>query len=239
MLAALAGIAHGTNSPDGQAAVAALMAEVARARPDITVRLGFVDVQHPDTGETLDSLGPGEAVIVVPLLLSAGYHVHVDLARSIRAETSRPATLAGALGPDERLATLLMHRLGQAGFTADDVLVLAAAGSSDARAVADCRTVAAQLAAASGRAVTLGFLSAAEPRLEDAVASVRAANPGRRVVVSSYLLAPGYFQDLAVAAGGDVITFPLLRPDEDPPLELVEVVLDRYAATLPELQGAQ
>ncbi len=48
------------------------------------------------------------------------------------------------------------------------------------------------------RRVTAAFLSAAEPKLSDAVAAQRI--PGRRVVVATYLLAPGLFADLAAAA---------------------------------------
>ena len=92
--------------------------------------------------------------------------------------------------------------------------------------------MAARLAAASGRDVSLGFLSAAEPRLPDAVAAARsdAAADGGRVVVANYLLAPGFFDDLARAAGADVTARPLLVPDEPAPRELVEIVLDRYDA---------
>jgi hypothetical protein len=64
----------------------------------------------------------------------------------------------------------------------------------------------------------------------DAVAAARAENPGARVVVASYLLAPGFFADLAAKAGGDVTTAPLLVADEPAPAELVDVVVDRYEA---------
>lgn len=225
---ALVGISHGTSSPDGQVAVDGLMRGVAAAHPDLTVALGFVDVQHPNPPETLAALPPRLPAIVVPLLLSAGYHVHVDLTRAIDAETDRSVVLAAALGPDDRLVALLQHRLVQAGFGPGDVLVLAAAGSSDARAVADCRVVAERLASASGHDVTLGFLSAAQPKLADAVAAARAASPGRRIVVSSYLLAPGYFQSLVEKAGADVVTSPLLTPDEAAPELLIDVVSSRY-----------
>jgi len=225
---ALAGISHGTSSPAGQAAVEGLMSAVAVALADTTVRLGFVDVQHPDTKETLDSLPTDAPATVVPLLLSAGYHVHVDLTRSVRKQTERSVVLAGALGPDERVTRLLVQRLAEAGFRPDDVLILSVAGSSDKRAVADCRVVAEQLARLTSHEVTLAFLSAAEPRLPDAVAAARTAHPGRRIVVSSYLLAPGYFQDLAVAGGGDVTTEPLLLPDRPAPQQLVDVVLELY-----------
>ncbi len=207
------------------------MSAVAETLGQTTVRLGFVDVQHPDTKETLDSTPVEAPTTVVPLLLSAGYHVHVDLTRAVRAarrDSERDVVLAGALGPDERVTDVLVERLAEAGFTPDDSLVLSVAGSSDQRAVADCRVVADQLARLTGHEVTLAFLSAAEPRLPDAVAALRAAKPGRRVVVSSYLLAPGYFQDLALAGGADVTTEPLLLPDRPAPPQLVDVVIDLY-----------
>jgi sirohydrochlorin ferrochelatase len=117
-----------------------------------------------------------------------------------------------------------------------DAVVLAVAGSSDARAVDDCRDMGERLSAALGAPVIVGFLSAAEPRLADAVAAVRASGDGRRVVAASYLLAPGYFQDLAAAAGADLITEPLLTPG-DAPNELVELVLERYAHAVAEASG--
>ena len=84
--------------------------------------------------------------------------------------------------------------------------------------------------AASGHEVTLGFLSAAEPRLADAVLAAREQHPGARIVASSYLLAPGYFHDLVGAAGADLVTAPLLAEGEAPPAVLVVIVLDRYDA---------
>lgn len=223
----LAGFSHGTSSPLGQRLVASFMDAVAAARPAGVTRLGFVDVQQPDIEATFASIEPGAPVVAVPLLLSAGYHVHVDLRRAVRAQVGRSTVLAGALGPDERLTALLVRRLAESGFVPADELVLSVAGSSDRRAIADCEVAAAQLAAATGHEVTLGYLSAAEPRLDEAVRAARSS--GRRVVVSSYLLAPGYFHDLAVAGGGDVTTAPLLAAHDESPSELVEVVLDRYA----------
>lgn len=237
-LPALVGISHGTSSPEGRSAVRGLhdgVAEaVAQRHPDATpaVRLGHVDVEQPDVPATLASLEPGESAVVVPLLLSAGYHVYVDLTEAVADEATRPVVLAGALGPDDRLATLLLRRLREAGLRDGDRIVLAVAGSSDRRAVDDCVEQARRLAAASGREVSVGYLSAAEPRLPDAVASARTGLGGSgRVVVANYLLAPGYFDDLARAAGADVTASPLLVPDQPAPRELVDIVLDRYAAS--------
>lgn len=237
--AALAAISHGTSDPAGQAVVARLAADVAaeaarRGHPE-EVRLGHVDVQDPDVAATLAALPEGTPAVVVPVLLSAGYHVNVDLARET-ADVGREVTISGALGPDDRLVELLVERLEAAG--ADprtDTILLGAAGSSDPAAVDDCRDMGRRLAARLDADVEVAFLSAAEPRVRDAVAA-RRERPQRRVVVASYLLAPGYFQDLLVAAGADVTAAPLLPAPEGPggapdsPRQLIEVMLDRFAA---------
>lgn len=223
---ALVAASHGTSSPEGRAAVAALV-DAVRGASDVATEVldAFVDVQQPDVPSVLDGLDERQAVIV-PLLLSAGYHVHVDLADEAR---GRAATVTGALGPDDRLVDVLVARLVEAGLRWDDRVVLATAGSSDARAVDDCRDMGRRLAERLGRRVAVGFLSAARPSVAEAVANTRATHPVSRVVVASYLLAPGYFHDLAAAAGGDVTTAPLLRADAAPPAGLVDLVLDRYA----------
>lgn len=223
---ALVAASHGTSSPEGRAAVAALVVAVRGASDGATEVLdAFVDVQQPDVPSVLDGLDERQAVIV-PLLLSAGYHVHVDLADEAR---GRAATVTGALGPDDRLVDVLVARLVEAGLRWDDRVVLATAGSSDVRAVDDCRDMGRRLAERLGRRVAVGFLSAARPSVAEAVANTRATHPVSRVVVASYLLAPGYFHDLAAAAGGDLTTAPLLRADAAPPAGLVDLVLDRYA----------
>lgn len=242
--AALVAISHGTSSPDGRAAVRRLVDAVGglllSAPSDAAaLRLGHVDVEQPDVPASLGSLPAGMPAVVVPLLLSAGYHVHVDLAEAVAEASDRPVVLAGAMGPDDRLVAVLVRRLVEAGWRAGDAVVLAVAGSSDGRAVADCEAMGVRLGAMLGDRVTVGYLSAAEPRLADAVAAVRRARPGARVVVSSYLLAPGYFQDLAVTeatgGGADVVTEPLLLPGVVAPAELAALVVDRFTTALPSL----
>lgn len=223
---ALIAISHGTSSPDGQRAVAGLVEALAAAEPGLGVAGGFVDVQQPDVRATLDAVDDDRAAVVVPLLLSAGYHVHVDLRKSLAQTTDRETALARALGPDDRLVTGLARRLREAGLRSSDRVVLACAGSSDRRAVDDCHEMGARLSSVLGQPVRVSFISAAEPRVPDAVAAQRGG--GARVVVATYLLAPGYFADLAASSGGDVVSRPLLVADEPPAPELVDLVLDRY-----------
>ena len=228
---------HGTSDPNGRSAVSALVDAVAAALPSVPVVAGFVDVQQPDVPSSIDAIDADRPIILVPLLLSAGYHVHVDLAQAAAAAPGDRVHVTGALGPDRRLAQILAERLRAVGLRESDRLVLAAAGSSDSNAVDDCRRMVGHLEEQLGRPVAVGFLSAAAPRLAAAVAGEREAHPGARVIVASYLLAPGYFADLATAAGGDVTTEPLLIAGEAPDPLLIDVVVDLFAAGAAQVTG--
>ena len=50
------------------------------------------------------------------------------------------------------------------------------------------------------------------------------------MLVADYLLAPGYFHDLAVRMAGGAAVAPPLLGDDEPPAALVEIVVDRYRA---------
>lgn len=222
----LVACSHGTRSERGRAVVEALRAAVRAARPGLRVEAAHVDVQEPELGAVVaDLVDGGDRCVVVPLLLSSGYHVRVDIAEALRGTGDR-AVAAPALGPDEVVTAALVDRLEEALGTPVEqfpgAIVLAAAGSSDARAVADVQAAVASLSARTGRAVTSGFLSAQEPTVADAVAAARAAGASA-VAVAGYLLAPGVFSARLVAAGADVVAEPLgVHP------ALVELVLARY-----------
>ena len=225
---ALLAISHGTSSLDGQRAIGDLVRAVGETLGGVRVGNGFVDVQQPDVSFVLQRLAPHESAVVVPLLLSAGYHVHVDLANELAAAEGRDVSLAAALGPDDRLVQILASRVAERGLAPSDAIVLAAAGSSDHRAVRDCLEMGRRLATTLARPVTVGFISAAVPRLSSAIETTRRLHPKSRVIVSSYLLAPGFFADLAASAGGDVTTEPLLVAGRRAPQQLIDLVRERY-----------
>lgn len=233
--AALAAISHGTGSLEGQQLVQALVEHTrGRAAGHAAIaetRLGHVDVQQPDVAATVDSVGPNRPVVLVPLLLSAGYHVAVDMRQA--ADQAPHHTVVGeALGPDHRLAMILRERLRQAGAVpGEDVIVLGAAGSSTPRAVTDVQDTAQLLASLLDVDVTDSYLAFARPTVREAVDEARRRHPKRRVVIASYLLAPGYFQKLMHQQGADLVTQPLLCTRDgvpDVPPELPEIVLDRF-----------
>jgi sirohydrochlorin ferrochelatase len=224
--------AHGTRNVEGQAAIRQVMAEIEALRPGLTVVEAYVDVQEPELSGVVAGLPEGTPAVVVPLLLSTGYHVKVDIPKAIK---GRPeVSAAPPLGPDPRLAELLAARLRDSGLGDDDGVVLAAAGSSLPDGSVDSEEQARQLAELLPNKVRVAYGASAEPNVPDGVAALRGeltdnseGERAGRVVVSSYLLATGYFHDQLSKAGADVVTAPLL-----PSPVLAEIALERFDAII-------
>ena len=204
-------VAHGTRSAPGQEQIRVLAADVARRRPHVDVRAAFVDVQQPRLGDLAPRLG--RRAVVVPLLLSSGYHVRVDIADAV---AGIDAVATDPVGPDPRLVDLLAARITAAGPT--DAVVLAAAGSSDPRSRADGDAVARALP----MPVHVGYAATSEPRAADVVARLRAAG-ARRITIAAYLLAEGLFHRSLHRCGATAVTAPLVT---DP--VVTGLVLHRY-----------
>ena len=197
--------AHGSADPRFDEVVSSIAAQVRRLRPDLDVRVGYLEHGPTLLAEVVDA-----GCVVVPLLLTSGYHVRVDIPAQVSG-----VTIAIAVGPDAALAIALADRLFEAGYDGRGAVVLAAAGSSDPRANTEVNDAARHLAARLDVDVTCAFLSASSPRLDE-------VNPQ---VVSSYLLAPGAFHDAAIATNAPLVSAPLgAHP------VLAELVLARYDA---------
>ncbi len=216
----LIAVAHGTADPRGIRVVHDIVRQMARLRPELPMSLGFVDVDVPALPGLVDRvMTDTTSAVLVPLLLSSGYHVHVDIAAQVARHSN--LTAAPALGPHALIADILVDRLGDLSRT--DHVVLAAAGSSDPRAQDACERTATLLRARIHRPVTIGYLAGRGPRLP----AVLATTPGR-LAVANYLLAPGYFADrLYKHAGPHRVTAPL---GADP--RLAQIALSRYDAAL-------
>src|SRR6185312_6050475 len=173
----------------------------------VDVRLAYVDVRGPEVAEVVTDL---DAAVVVPAFLASGYHVRVDLPARL-ADAGAPLDrfpVTPAIGPDPLLARAARGRLAEAGWGHGDAVVLAAAGSSDAAALAEVRVAGRMLAAEVGRKTRVGFVATATPRVDAVVAGLRAAGE-RRIAVASWLLAPGVFHTRLTAVGADVLAAPL------------------------------
>ncbi|HEX9520267.1 MAG TPA: CbiX/SirB N-terminal domain-containing protein [Streptosporangiaceae bacterium] len=223
----LLAVAHGSKHPAATATIRALASEVERLAPVLDIQVAFVQDAKPSLPEALDAAGPD--VVIVPLLLSTGYHLTTDIAGAATAiDTAITAggmlapRVAGPLGPDPLLVTALMGRLAVAGVPDGTPVVLAAAGSSDPQAADDVQAQANLLAPALGAPVVVGYAAVGRPTVSEAVAGLR-ARTGRPVAVATYLLAPGQFHDRLAQSGADWVTAPL----GDHPA-IAALVIDRY-----------
>jgi sirohydrochlorin ferrochelatase len=223
----LLAVAHGSKHPAAAATIMALAAEVERLAPVLDIQVAFVQHAEPGLSEALDAVGPD--VVIVPLLLSTGYHLTNDIAgaaTAIDTAITSGATLAprvaGPLGPDPLLVTALTGRLAEAGVPDGIPVVLAAAGSSDPQAADQVQAQADLLAAERVAPVTIGYAAAGQPTVAEAVADLR-AQTSSPVAVASYLLAPGHFHDHLAESGADWVTAPLgAHP------AVAALVIDRY-----------
>jgi sirohydrochlorin ferrochelatase len=258
----LVAVAHGSADPRAAVAITDLMDAVrARARraglPGLPVRAAYLGHALPSVPDVLEALceerppGPADArraVVVLPLLLTAAYHSDTDLPAVLCEAASRHPRLrigyGDPLGRHPNLLGALERRLAEAGTGAaagarvsQTAVVLAAAGSSRPAANATVAEVAAAWQSLRGwRAVVPAFASAASPTPAEAVTRLRRAG-APRVVVASYLLAPGYFADrvreASLAAGADAVSAALGAAPE-----VVDVILERYLQATASLRAA-
>ncbi|PZS25725.1 MAG: hypothetical protein DLM58_21755 [Pseudonocardiales bacterium] len=211
--------AHGTASAIGSATTAALVAAVAVARPEVTVSVCFLDVASPRLADAL--LAHPEPTVVVPLLLSSGFHVLTDIPAVV---ARHPAVrVARHLGPDPLVVSAVIDRLASArGPVAVATTVLVAAGSSNPAAALDSGRAADLLAEQLGRPVPVLTMA------DDLAAALGAVEPP--VEVATYLLTEGKFIDNLRASAqivGATVSDPLgVHP------ALVALVLARYDEAL-------
>jgi sirohydrochlorin ferrochelatase len=201
-------VAHGTRRPGGVAMVGDL-AEHVSVLVNRTVQVAFVDVRGPTPREVLSLAAPADGpAILVPAFLSRGYHVRADLPAHVAASGHPDVIVTPALGPSPQIVRIVGEQMVKSGWRPSDSVILAAAGTSDRTAHSELRTTATLLSALIGSRVELAFAATGEPRVREAVAQARRRG-ARRVVVASYLLAEGLFQDRLRNSGGDLVTDPL------------------------------
>jgi sirohydrochlorin ferrochelatase len=237
----LVAVAHGSADPRAAVTITDLMtvtAERAAQRgvdlPDL--RIAYLSHALPSLPQVMSGIEPGTRVRVLPLLLTAAYHSKTDIPRvlaHLRGDLPRLRISYGApFGPHPLLIRALERRLAEAdrGVLEDPArtaVVVAAAGSSDLDANAAITRLAARWQARTGWfAVRPAYASAASPDPAAAVTSLL-RDGARRVVVATYLLAPGYFADRVRAsslAAGAAVVSPVLGASA----EVADVLLDRF-----------
>lgn len=230
MTAVLIACAHGTRFEEGREVVRAILGLLRDTAPaDVEVHEAYVDVHGPFVTDVVAAAREvTDDIVIVPLLLSTGYHTEVDLV-----EAAAGLPVAPALGPHPLLAEILADRLRVVGAQPTDTVVLAAAGSTRAGAVVDVERMV-ELLAETGVAgpVVPAYAAASEPRIADAVNAARST--GSRAVAASYVLAPGHFSRVIDGSGADLTTAPIGAD-----ARIAEIVWERWRdARSRHLRGA-
>ncbi|MBV9207783.1 MAG: sirohydrochlorin chelatase [Actinobacteria bacterium] len=229
-------VAHGSADPRASATIGELAAMAAERGPaGLDLRTAFLGHAAPSLAQVLSTISSGREVTVLPLLLTAAYHSKADIPRVLSRFPGLRVSYGAPLGPHPRLLDALERRLAAAGDgaslrsdPAQTAVVLAAAGSSDPEANATVARLAACWQARTGWfAVRPAYASAASPDPAAAVTGLL-RDGARRVVVATYLLAPGVFADQirrsSLAAGAAAVS-PALGACP----EVADVLLGRLA----------
>lgn len=189
-------LAHGSPDPRSARWVACAAAGV-QARVGFTVVGAFLDHDTPRLDGALLAAFPDDAVVVLPLLLSAAFHARVDVPAAVAA-LPRPVTLLEPLGHPAAVLDAALLRAGGA-----SVVVAAGTKVDDERAA-----FTAAVAAASERTgvpASVAFATGPGTRLTDSPAGT---------VVVPWLLAPGRLLDSVLASAAEsshaVVGSPLL-----------------------------
>jgi len=214
-------LAHGTANPTGRETVYAVSRLVARRVPDVDVSVGFVDVCAPGPEVVLP---PHPDAVVVPYLLTSGYHVRHDIPRAMAAHAPKAhQTPALGLAGEVLEVAVARHRASlPPAHPHVDAAVLVGAGSSDPAARQEVLCSAAVLSAYLGLPVRPGFLSGSGPSALEAVRELRESG-AQRVAAISFLLAPGFFHGKVKRLGADVVSAPLGVHER-----LADLVVARY-----------
>ncbi|PWI18564.1 sirohydrochlorin chelatase [Streptomyces sp. Act143] len=230
---ALVVVAHGSRDPRALRTVRGLLDKVRDRRPGLPVHLGHIELNEPLLTDTLKALGDREAILV-PLLLSRGYHVKRDIPE-MAAETDVRARVAPALGPHPLLVEALHARLVEAGWEESprpgSAVVLAAAGSRDPESKVDMARMAALLSTRLEVPVVPAYATTAAPTVPAAVEALTARGYDR-VAIASYFTAPGRFATECAEAAPWTASAPLgTHP------AMADLILHRYDQ-MTSLRGA-
>lgn len=193
-------VGHGTASAIGAEECRRVAAMAAERLAPHRVELGFLELTRPSIEEAVAALSESgcREVVVVPVLLFSAGHARRDVPEAVlrAAEAVGVAVRqAGVIGCHEAVVELarLRHREAVAGrpHVGETRVVMVGRGSSDPTATAQLRAFAD--AAHEGGVAGLGFVAAAKPTLDEAIAAA-ADGGGGRVVVHPHLLFHGHVE---------------------------------------------
>ncbi|MDJ0394552.1 sirohydrochlorin chelatase [Rhodococcus sp. G-MC3] len=236
-MSTLIAVAHGSRDPRSARTVGAVVDRIRLRRPDLDVRVAYLDLTEPNVETVLDQVAADgvHSAIVVPLLLGSAFHARVDLPGLLEAARIRHPHLtlmqSDVLGDDRRLVDVVRTRIIETGVDIDDSTVgiaLAAVGSSHMPANQRTRALAERvLAGTRWAAAVTCFATAQNPGPTESVARLTSVG-ARTIVVAPWFLAPGLLTDRVFAEVADLMCSNAEALGDHP--LVADVVSSRYDA---------
>ncbi len=225
--------AHGSRDPRSGANAQGLADRLSRMRPDLDVRLAFLELNAPSFVDVLAGLPDSRRAVVAPLLLASAYHARLDIPKQIVRAGAHGIRQADVLGEDARLVSVLRERLAEVGVSPLDHdlgVMVVAIGSSNAAANVRTAKVASRLAVGTRwTGATTAFATRPEASVARAASHLRRRG-ARRLVIAPWFLAPGLLTD-GVSTFARDNAIPMAAPLGAHRL-VAETVLDRYDEAL-------
>lgn len=243
-------VGHGTANRTGAAETAAVAEQVARLVPGTPVELGFLEVIEPSIDTVVGRLADRgcRELLVVPILLFAAGHAKRDVPAAVAEAALRRGLAvrqAAPLGLHPAIVRLVRRRYcetvaGLPSLPAGEALLVVGRGASDPTAGPQLWALVRRCFAGMSRVATqpvrVGFVAAARPTLDEAIAALGRSAVGqplcRRVVVQPHLLFCGHVENQVTARLErareehpqiEWLQVPRLGPAE----EVVQALLDR------------
>lgn len=198
----LVAVAHGSRHRCASENAERLLSQVRQIRPDLEITLCFLERTEPSFFKVIEQVSTSS--VVVPLILSRGFHVFSD----IQVNCSRISIRSTPpLGPDPVLSEVIMERLVEAGIPLFTPLLLAAAGSSCREGAEDVESAAQDLSHKLDVPVEIGYLNGRGNSANKAAQKLR--SEFGEFAIAPYLLSPGNFISLANLVEARWIASPL------------------------------
>lgn len=228
--------AHGSRDPRFGATARRVRDAVASTLPGVDVVLSYLDLDEPLVGDVLaefdGSVAHHAGPVVVPMLLSAGYHHKIDLPSIIasRCPTARQTDVMGT----RSLTGALADRLVEAGLGPRDGVVLSAVGSSDPAADRSVRLRAIELSTRLHRPVEVVFATKLGPGQRAVATAVRRLRAGGadRIALSPYFLSAGLLTERVESALDTLVDDSLVAGPLGTHPDVVEAIGSLYRAAL-------
>jgi sirohydrochlorin ferrochelatase len=240
---ALVALACGPVDSRSARTVREIVATTKQLRPDLRIEAAFTAGAAPALPRVVSSLASRghQEIVVVPLLVASTDQAELDVIAAVDAAThvsSDVRVRAGDLiGADAALLAVLDERLRTALSAARvrelDALVLAAAGSSDARAAGSIARLARLWSGRHHLPTSIAYANASPPSTGEAVRDWRRQGK-RHVAVGSLFITSGPHAEraaeLALEAGACAVSAPLGAHHE-----LSRLIVSRYSVGALEL----